>query len=262
MHFCDRQHRPGFTIVELLVTIAIIALVITITIPALASVRASSQRTKCLINAREISASIEAFAGNNRNRLPENRTLINDAQYITWRSQFMRDAYITDDSVWKCPAHKNPGPQSELGFVDDGATCVEDAQSSYALNGHVLWRRDSLDAEAKRSANVIARPSHTILIAESNRPNADLRASPPIIANYYNDSPGPFGYWHERKAVYAFQDGHAEVMALLDTGNPDCRWHNGQDLSDDPFVPQTPQEFRPHAHPDWAYLVPEIYLTQ
>jgi len=257
-----RTARPGFTIIELLVSIGIIALIIAITIPTLVSVRASSRQAKCLINAREIAASVETFAGNNRDRLPENRTLLNAREYITWRGQFVRDAYITDESVWQCPSHKSPGPQSELGFTDDSATCIQDARSSYALNGHVLWRRESIDDDAKRPANAIARPSHTVLIAETNRSNADLRASPPIIANYYNDNPGPYGYWHDRRAVYAFQDGHAEVIALLDTGNPDCRWHNGQDLSDDPFVPQSPQEFRPHAHPDWAYLVPEIYLNR
>jgi prepilin-type N-terminal cleavage/methylation domain-containing protein/prepilin-type processing-associated H-X9-DG protein len=255
------KRARAFTLIELLVTIGIIAVLISILIPTLAKIRASAWRAKCLSNAREISTSVEAFAGDHAGRLPENRTLTSSTTYITWRGQFLRDQYVTDASTWTCPAHRNPGPRSELGGVDDGAVCVEDPRSSYALNGHVLWRRDSVEDDARRPANVIARPSHTILIAESNRPNADLRASPPIIANYYNDSPGPYAYWHQGAGVYAFQDGHAEVITLLDTGNPDCRWHNGQDLSDDPFVPQTPQEFRPHAHPDWAYLVPEIYLN-
>lgn len=250
----------GFTIIELLVTIGIIALLISILIPTLQRVRASSWRAKCLVNASEIATSVETFAGDHNGRLPENRTLTSGNTYITWRGQFIRDEYVTDQSTWACPAHRNPGPRSELGSMDDGARCVEDATSSYALNGHVLWRRDSIDDDAKRPANVVRRPSHTILIAETNRLNADLRVSPPIIANYYNDQPGPYGYWHSKQAVYAFLDGHAEVIGLLDTGNPDCRWHNGADLSDDAFVPQTPDELRPHDHPDWEFLAPEIYL--
>lgn len=257
------MNRPrAFTVIELLVTIGIIGVLISILIPTLARARASSWRAKCLTNARQIATSVETFAGNHAGRLPENRTLLSNSEYITWRGQFLRDDYITDASTWACPAHRNPGPRSELGGTDDGAVCVEDPRASYALNGHVLWRRDSNDNDAQRPANIIRRPSHTILIAESNRPNADLRASPPIIANYYNDDPGPYGYWHAGKAVYAFYDGHAEVLGLLETGNPDCRWHNGADLSDDPFVPQTTDERRPHGHPDWQYLVPEIYLDR
>ncbi len=250
----------AFTVVELIVTIAIIAVLISILIPSLSRVRASSRRTKCLTNAREIATSVETFAGNHAGRLPENRTLISNNEYITWRGQFLRDEYVKDVSTWTCPAHRNPGPKSELGATDDGARCVEDPRASYALNGHVLWRRDSIDDDAKRPVNIIRRPSHTILIAETNRLNADLRVSPPLIANYYNDDPGPYGFWHDRQGVYAFYDGHAETLGLLETGNPDCRWHNGADLSDDPFVPQTEAERRPHDHPDWEFLVPEIYL--
>ena len=155
--------------------------------------------------------------------------------------------------------HPEPGPRGESGYTENGATCRGDIASSYALNGHVLWRREKVDDEAVRADTIIQRPSHTILLAETNRAFSDLRASPPIVANYYGNSPGPYAYWHERRGVYGFLDGHVELIEFLDTGSPDCRWHNGRDLTDDPFVPQKSDEFRPHDHPDWAFLVPDIY---
>lgn len=248
--------RRGVTLVELLVAIAIIGILLSVLVPTLRRARASAWRAKCLTNARQIATSGETFAGAHAGRLPENRTLLSQDAYITWRGRFLRDQYVADASAWVCPAHRNPGPRSEIGYVDDGADCVGDAASSYAINGHVLWRRDSRDDDAQRPIGVIARPSHTILIAETNRPFADLRVSPPYIANYYNDRPGPYGYWHAKRAVYGFFDGHAEVLGMMETGNPECRWHNG----DDPFVPQTRDELRPHAHPDWEYLLPDVYL--
>ncbi len=253
--------RGGFSVVELLVVIGVVALLVAITIPVLGRARDSARRARCLAQVRDLAIGVETFTGSRGGKLPENRTLLNDREYITWRAQLRGEGSIGEAEAWVCPSHKGSGPKSELGFVDDGAVCVDDVRSSYAINGHVLWRRDSVDDDAVRRVGVIARPSHTILIAETNRANADLRVSPPLLANYYGDDPGAYGYWHEGAAgVYGFLDGHAEVLGLLETGNPDCRWHSGRDLSADPFVPQRAEEVRAHDHPDWEFLVPEVYL--
>ncbi len=256
---CASQ-RQGFTLIEMLITIGIVAALLTLAIPALKRARDSARQAQCLTNARQIAASVNVFSGSNRDRFPENRTIVNDGEYITWRGRFQEEGYVSSDESWGCPSHPDPGPRSELGYSEDGLTCVGDVHSSYAINGHVLWRAGITDDGARRSDTVIRRPSHTILIAETNRAFANLRVSNPNIANYYGDYPGPYGYWHGGEAVYSFQDGHAEVIGLLDTGNPDCRWHNGRDLSEDFYVPQTADEVRSHGHPDWEYLVPSLYL--
>jgi prepilin-type processing-associated H-X9-DG protein len=250
----------GFTIVELLVSIGIIAAVIAITIPVLGFARDSARRAQCLINARQIVSSINTFSGSRGGKLPENRSRVDNNEYVTWRHIFREEGYIEAQESWICPSHPDPGPGDETRIESDGPNCIGDVRSSYALNGHVFWRYRITDDDAKRSDTAITRPSHTILLAETNRYLADLRVSNPNIANYYGDNPGPYGYWHDKKAVYAFQDGHAEVLGLLETGSPDCRWHNGRDLSQDLYVKQTNDEIRAHDHPDWQYLVPEIYL--
>lgn len=254
------MRRNGFTLIELLMVIGVFAVLVGLALPALRHARDSARTAKCLTNAGQVAISINTFSGQNRNRLPENRTVVRDGEYITWRAQLREDGYFPDSDSWECPSHKDPGPRSELGYSEGGLSCVGDLVSSYALNGHVLWRRGVTDDNAKISDTVIRRASHTILVAETNRAFANLRVSNPYIANYYGDDPGPYGYWHRGDAVYSFQDGHAEVISLLDTGNPDCRWHNGRDLTADPYVPQGSDEIRPHDHPDWEYLVPELYL--
>jgi prepilin-type N-terminal cleavage/methylation domain-containing protein/prepilin-type processing-associated H-X9-DG protein len=256
----NSKHRHGFTLIELLISISIVAVVLGLAIPVIRYVRDSARTAQCLTNARQIATSVNTFAGSNRDRFPENRTIVGDGQYITWRGLFQQEGYIQSSESWECPSHKDAGPRSEFGYSESGLTCVGDVTSSYAINGHVLWRSGITDDDARRPDTVIRRPSHTILIAETNRAFANLRVSNPFIANYYNDWPGSYGYWHSGDAVYSFQDGHAEVIGLLDTGNPDCRWHNGRDLTQDFFVPQQAGEIRPHDHPDWEYLVPSIYL--
>ncbi|MEL6740435.1 MAG: prepilin-type N-terminal cleavage/methylation domain-containing protein [Planctomycetota bacterium] len=259
------KHR-AFSLVELLVVIAVIALLVAVLLPVLGKARSAARTAACLSQSRQIATAVAAFAADNRGRFPENRTLVGDkagdepsSQYETWRWRFLQAGYIQPPEAWVCPAH--PGePLSELDFPDRGSQCVGDTPSSYALNGHVLWRDSTLDEAAVRSDTSILRPSHTILIAESRVHYPDIRITNALVALDMPDGGGVFGYWHAGDGVYSFQDGHAETINLMDTGAPDCRWHNGRDNDDDFFDTQTRDEIGIHDHPDWVYLANPVYL--
>src|SRR5690242_12115738 len=65
-----RQTARGFTLVELLVVIGIIAVLIAVLLPALAKARAQAQTAACLANLRSIGQAIGIYAINNRQSLP------------------------------------------------------------------------------------------------------------------------------------------------------------------------------------------------
>src|SRR6478735_6654327 len=65
---CHR--RSGFTLVELLVVIGIIALLVSILLPALGKAREQANTVKCMANLKSIGQGIAMYVANNKGTLP------------------------------------------------------------------------------------------------------------------------------------------------------------------------------------------------
>jgi prepilin-type processing-associated H-X9-DG protein len=251
----------GFTVVELLVVIGVIATLLAILLPVLASARETARTNVCTGQARQLIVAMTTFAKDHKGQLPSNRALTSATEHVTWRSRFLSEGYMDSAKAFICPSHpSNPfgGPLSEQGNIDRQTTCVGDTASSYAVNGHILWRNKTTSFTSDRADVAIDRPSHTALIVESAGGVPDMRVIDEIVALDFNGR-GFYGFWHAGKGTYSFYDGHVETIGFLTTGERDCRWHNGKDLSADPVDGQEPQELGQHGHPDWVYLVPSVY---
>jgi len=104
----------GFTLVELLVVITVIAILAALLLPGLSSAKTNAQRTDCLNNLKQINVAVLLYAGDNHEMLPTS-TNTTDSKRGTNSFQIyykplvmtyagLRGAPSPQDKVFDCPA--------------------------------------------------------------------------------------------------------------------------------------------------------------
>lgn len=105
----NRMPKPGaFTLIELLVVVSIIALLVSILLPALAKARDSAKRTVCLSNFKAFGVACHMYAGDQRGNLPEAYFISNSRHRLAYHV-LLEGKYVEEKSpLWLCPADRDP----------------------------------------------------------------------------------------------------------------------------------------------------------
>jgi prepilin-type N-terminal cleavage/methylation domain-containing protein len=129
----------GFTLVELLVVIGIIAVLIAILLPALASARASAAKVACASNLRQIALATMNYSVENRGYLPEYRKYDRWDHGSSGSGPSASYTYFTFTLAYTNDNNKTPDDGSHIGRLifkkylttDKILTCPASADGSF-----------------------------------------------------------------------------------------------------------------------------------
>jgi prepilin-type N-terminal cleavage/methylation domain-containing protein/prepilin-type processing-associated H-X9-DG protein len=112
------RRRHGFTLIELLVVIAIIGLLAALIFSALGRAKASTQRTRCAGNLRQIGLALILYGTDNEDQVPPGETVTTfcgiSSQPFSKGFGCLIGRYVpaapsaSGSSLWRCPSQREP----------------------------------------------------------------------------------------------------------------------------------------------------------
>jgi type II secretory pathway pseudopilin PulG len=143
----SRIRARAFTLIDLLVSLAIVSILIALMLPAISMVRESTRKVVCASNLRQVGLAINMFADDNGGLLPDSQFLPEEARantYSVWLPERMDTVLLRSDDVIGNPSNRWDGlghliqgeylsaPNTFYCPSHRGNFMFEDAQSDWA----------------------------------------------------------------------------------------------------------------------------------
>lgn len=250
-HRCPMKPGRAFTLVELLVVVAIIALLISILLPALNRARSTAQDVVCVTNLKQLGLSVNMYQADNADAFPLAVTdeLFWDRQVAEYMSiEPIRDGKVVEFSdkgarMFLCPRDWRVGQVDWGNRLRSYVPIVYGGLANRPAHGVFHDFRAVIDKVTIRASDVV-RPSETVSLTEWHIVNSDFSNGNKLWTNNFGYLRGWLGptswpakptiegtsftgeaYHNSTSISMLFVDGHASLEDPHEAySNKNRRW--------------------------------------
>lgn len=203
LHFSLRAR--AFTLVELLVVMAVIAILAALLFPVLSAAKAKTQRAACMNNLRQINFALRMYADDDHGgALPNTRHVSSAYKELIKHYVGLTSPSSPNDKLFTCPADQFviELPQNVIvpGSIHEDA---DNDYTSYNINDLNRWGGPASSGPgiAGRKLDSIREPSRTVLVAELSA----------LIGFSWHDH---LPIANNARSVVSFVDGHVSFIRI------------------------------------------------
>jgi len=211
------KKMKGFTLLELLVVTAIIAMLSSILLPVLSKAREKGRSSVCISNLKQLALGFQMYANDNDGYFPY-------SFYMLFTGEIGWDFQTTDWVTWT-PGSLSPYLNEKIyecpSFRLSGAVSTDRPYTGYAFNttylGGQISEWDGTNIPPKKITNVNV-PAETVLVSDAAMWSTwtnniigtnYLRAPSDLV---WGSHPQTSHFRHNETCNVAFVDGHVDVL--------------------------------------------------
>ncbi|HEX8234646.1 MAG TPA: prepilin-type N-terminal cleavage/methylation domain-containing protein [Abditibacteriaceae bacterium] len=201
-HPCSRL-RYGFTLIEVLIVVCVIAILCAILLPVMSRVRDTAKTTVCASNLRQIGIALEMYANDNKYYPPAPAP-----DNCSWADKMVQ--YVKSNEVFECPLALDGEYRPGCGPSETKDELI------YHFNGSYLLNNLTVDLNGRQlSQSRLKNPSGTLLVLDGNSPLGWTGASPnsALLSPKDIEEMG-VELRHNEGSNVLFADGHVKRLRL------------------------------------------------
>lgn len=222
-YYALRTDRPGFSLIELLVVVAMVALLLAILLPSLVRARGQAQSVTCLSNLRQMATAAQTYAQGDKDRYPiayaysmvESTFTSYAWDFTTIRDWNAGGTRVVAGLLWQGKVDKDI---QQCPSFRGNSNSQDDPRTGYNYNTSYIGHGTSESIVEPVRTGDVRKPFKCALFGDgeyADGANKFMRAPWRNAGddNFTGRSSGTQGFRHAGRTNVVFCDGHAEARA-------------------------------------------------